>query len=175
MIKKEGYSVKHEIIEAFLELMKEKSYMDITVTDIITKAQVARASFYRNFNSISDIIDIITDELCETFIEDIYPTLSSTDERKWREFLFNYFYRFTSHNRQMLKFNTQNISVMFSRIDTRIKLKGMSFPKETMKDKYAVTGKLGLINSITKKWLNDGMNETPEEMVNYIMSFIVKF
>ena len=44
-------------------------YMEITVTNIIKKAGVARASFYRNFNSISDVIDALVDELSDDLIE----------------------------------------------------------------------------------------------------------
>ena len=95
MINRDTYSVRRQITNAVLQLMAEKSYMDITVTDIINTAQVARASFYRNYNSINDVIDAIVDEMSEEFVEDIYPVLNSTDERTWREYLFNHFYRFT--------------------------------------------------------------------------------
>ena len=93
MGKTEGYSVKREIKDALMEVMAEKQYMDIMVTDIVTRAGVARASFYRNFNSINDVIDAISDELSEEMLEDISPVLLRYDERTWREFLFNHFYR----------------------------------------------------------------------------------
>ena len=44
------YYVVDQIEQAFYDLMKEKDYTNITVTDIIKKAQVSRASFYRHFN-----------------------------------------------------------------------------------------------------------------------------
>ena len=68
--------------------------MEITVTNIIKKAGVARASFYRNFNSISDVIDALVDGLSDDLIENVFSNLSGTDERKLREFLFNHFYQF---------------------------------------------------------------------------------
>ena len=49
MNKKENHSAKSEIEQALLRLMTQKSYMDITVTDIVQEAKVARVSFYRNF------------------------------------------------------------------------------------------------------------------------------
>ena len=45
------YYVVDQIEQAFYDLMKEKDYTNITVTDIIKRAQVSRASFYRHFNS----------------------------------------------------------------------------------------------------------------------------
>ena len=69
MKKNEGYSVKREIKDSVMQLMAEKLYMDITVTDIVTRAGVARASFYRNFNSINDVIDAISDEMYFDFLK----------------------------------------------------------------------------------------------------------
>ena len=65
--------------------------MDISVTDIVTRAGVTRASFYRNFNSIDDVINAISDEILEELIEDLSPILLHHDERRCREFLFNHF------------------------------------------------------------------------------------
>ena len=45
--------------------MTQKSYMDITVTDIVQEANVARVSFYRNFASISEVLDSIADATAE--------------------------------------------------------------------------------------------------------------
>ena len=175
MANKDSSSVKREIINAFLQLMEEKSYMDITVTDIINTAEVARASFYRNFSSISDVIDTIVEEMSDELITDIFPTLFSSDERKWREFLFEHFYRFAKMQRQMGSLHFQNMSVIFSRMDQRMNQKEASLPQITMRDKYLSAGKMGLINNITKKWMDNGMNETPEEMIDYIMTFITSF
>ena len=33
---------------------------------------------------------------------------------------------------------------------------------------------MGLINSVTKKWVDTGMKETPEEMIDFLMSFITR-
>lgn len=174
MENKESYSVKREIVNAVMELMVEKSYMDITVTDIINTAQVARASFYRNFNSINDVIDMIANEMSDELIGDVLPTLYCDDERKWREFLFNHFYRFTRKQHQMKKLHPQNMNVIFVRMDKKVHQKEAEYPNDTIRDKYLVACKIGLINSITKKWIDSGMQETPEEMIDYIMSFVLK-
>ena len=175
MTKTEGYSVKREIMNAVTQLMKEKSYMDISVTDIVKKAGVARASFYRNFNSINDVIDAVADHFSEELLEDVIPTICGTDERKWREFLFNHFYLFRRRQKEMESFRFENMDVIFSGIDNRLWQKEARIPSETIRDKYLVTAKLGLINSITKQWMDTGAKESPEEMVDYIMSFITKF
>lgn len=79
--------MKREIMEAAIDLMAEKNYMDISVTDLVSRAGVARASFYRNFGSIDEVIASIADEMSDELVEDLSPILTHRDERRWREFL----------------------------------------------------------------------------------------
>ena len=175
MAKNEGYSVKREIMDAVMQLMGIKNYMDITVTDIVNTAGVARASFYRNFTSISDVIDSITSEVSEEMIEEVFPILSSTDERAWREFLFHHFYHFSKAKKSMNDISSSNMSVIFTRMNEKIQDKESELSPGTLKDKYQTIGKWGLINSILQKWIDTGSKETPEEIIDYIMSFITTF
>ena len=69
----------------------------------------------------------------------------------------------------------ENLPVMFSRLDTKKDHWASGLPTDTIKDKYSAVGKMGLINSITRKWLESGAKESPEEMIDYIMSFITLF
>ena len=47
---------KRRIIRSLLRLMSEKHFSDITVSDIVARAGVARASYNRNFESKEDVI-----------------------------------------------------------------------------------------------------------------------
>ena len=175
MLENERYSVKREIKKAVMNLMAEKSYMEITVTDIVNKAQVARASFYRNYNSIYDVIEAVAEEIIKDMVEDVFPVLSGKDERRYREFLFNHFYNFKKRQKNIAPLLFENLSALFTELDKKTEQQIRALPAETPKDKYSVIGKIGLLNSITKKWLDSGTKETPEEMVDYIMSFITSF
>ncbi len=168
-------SAKQRIISALIVLMSEKSYLDITITDVIRKADVARASFYRNFSCISDVIDAITDNISNEFIDGIFPILNGNDRKKMYEFLLEYFHRFVKIHSNMVKMQPLNVSVLFSRMDRMLYEKESKLHSESMKDKYTATGKLGLISNITKKWVGTGMNESPDEMVEYVMTFIMLF
>ena len=175
MIKNESYSVKREIMNAVKLLMGEKNYMDITVTEIISKAGVARASFYRNFNSISDVIDAIVKDVTDEIVEEVFPVLSGSDERAWREFLFHHFYHFSGMKNDMQKIAPENMSVIFTRMTDEIRQRERGLPQGTIREKYQATAKWGLINNILQKWIDTGAKETPEEVIDYIMSFIMLF
>ena len=113
-------TVKDRIEKAFLDLMDEKPYPDITVTDIITKADVARVSYYRNYSSIMDIIDSITDKMAEDFSSELIPMFTCGDERKMRRFLFNYFYSFQEHFDKICPENTLNREVIMNRLREKL-------------------------------------------------------
>ena len=64
--------VKNEMYKALLKLLEEKSFSAISVSDITTEANVSRMSFYRNYNSIEDILIEHLDAVVEQYkIEDI--------------------------------------------------------------------------------------------------------
>ena len=54
---------RDKIIFALAELMKEKSYRKISVTEICEKAGVNRSTFYRNFKDVYDLVEKLPQEL----------------------------------------------------------------------------------------------------------------
>lgn len=175
MYTREKSSVKKRMADAFVDMLSQKSYADITVTDIVNTAQVARVSFYRNFNSISDVVDYITDELANEFIDKILPVLNSNDENKWREFLFDFINNALNNRGKIEAINLQNTAVLFSHLNTKMQMYVNVNSNKTISDKYTSYVKACLINNVVKKWIDDGMVETPDEIINYLMSFITLF
>ncbi|SHJ62519.1 TetR/AcrR family transcriptional regulator [Parasporobacterium paucivorans] len=53
---KQSERSKQWIIDALFELMKTKSYQEITIKDLTEKAGVARLTFYRNFETKEDVL-----------------------------------------------------------------------------------------------------------------------
>ncbi len=49
------------IYEALELLMHEKKYEDITITEIVNRAKVGRATFYRHFDTIDDVLRLKCD------------------------------------------------------------------------------------------------------------------
>ncbi len=175
MERKRSRPVRQEIMDAFMKLMAEKNYMDITVTDLVKKAGVARASFYRNFQTTNDILEAITDGICKELLEMVVPNPGKRDERKWREFLNNHFTLFLQRRDELANIRVENLSAVFSRLSGRIEKNQSRLPAETVWDRYSAIGKMGLIYSVTRKWMASGAKESPEEMTDYILSFITLF
>ena len=70
---KRSIQSSQRMYSALEELMGEKPYTDITVTDIVDRAQLGRTTFYRHFDTIDDVLRMKCDEkydgLAEYFLE----------------------------------------------------------------------------------------------------------
>jgi len=63
--------VKNQITEGLFSLLRKKAFSEITVTDIVKEANVARASYYRNFQNKEEIIEAAMDRLRDELMADI--------------------------------------------------------------------------------------------------------
>lgn len=61
--KEANLRVKTSIATSLLELMHQKSYASITITELIRAAGVARVSFYRNYESKEDVLLTLIDDV----------------------------------------------------------------------------------------------------------------
>lgn len=66
--------------EALLELMKQKHFRDITVTDMTAKAGVSRLTFYRNFESKEEVLLRYFDALFQDYLQTICGDAACTLE-----------------------------------------------------------------------------------------------
>ena len=56
---------RHLLSEAFVQLLREKGYSDITVSDIIERANVGRSTFYSHFHDKNDLFVSELDRVIE--------------------------------------------------------------------------------------------------------------
>ncbi|MCR5106806.1 MAG: TetR/AcrR family transcriptional regulator [Lachnospiraceae bacterium] len=162
-----------EIEQSFLDLLADKAFTDITVTDVVKKAGVARASFYRNFASTSDILDHILNNITTDLRDNVLPVVISNDERQWRAFLFRYIYFLDDHYKKIMSSKSTNISIILYRIADVAGNIARSMKFKNINEKYSISARIGAANSVLMHWFDSGKKETPEEIVDYLMSFIL--
>lgn len=78
----ENQRVRKAIVEALFDLMEKNPFSDITVSDIVSSAKVARASFYRNFASKEAVIDELINEFHKKIINDSSSPAGRTETRE---------------------------------------------------------------------------------------------
>ena len=65
--REENLRVKENIINTLFRFMQKKSLSDITVTELVKGAGVARASFYRNYDSKEDVLVTLIRDVLKLF------------------------------------------------------------------------------------------------------------
>jgi len=63
---------KKSVVEALGELLNTKEYKDITVNDILKKANIGRSTFYENFDGKEEVFDTIIENLNFHVFEEIH-------------------------------------------------------------------------------------------------------
>ncbi|MBQ2706056.1 MAG: TetR/AcrR family transcriptional regulator C-terminal domain-containing protein [Agathobacter sp.] len=168
------------IRRAFMELLKEKSFEKITVTDIVKVAEINRSTFYAHYPDVLGLIE-------EIQIEVVDYTQKVLDDIDFRDFLENpkpllkEIVKMTEENNELYRLLADsNIAVkqlssikniLIERTLKTIKIPGVednSFEKE-----FIVRFFMGGVVDIYIGWLNDeidcSLDEITEELAKMIM------
>lgn len=94
--------VKDRLLSALIALMQYKDWSKITVTELIKDSGVARASFYRNFKSIEELVEYGLHQMTLSYHEGSPSPVE--DFHSWE--LMRYKFRFME--------NTQHLSWLFT-------------------------------------------------------------
>ncbi len=156
--------VKNDIANAFIELLKRADFDKISVVDIITKAQVARNSFYRNFENKDDIlryyIGTATDKwLSQT--DENYITLTKNGLKEYIIFLFSHMYEYRAITEILMK--NGKMFLLEDEFDKRFSAR--------LSEKYSpweIAYKVGGVYKLFRYWAETGYEKTPQEVAEYI-------
>ena len=62
---------KNMIAEALIQLIDEGGYHPVTITALCERAQIARRTFYRNFDTVEDVLRFIGKQTIEAFVREM--------------------------------------------------------------------------------------------------------
>lgn len=71
------------LLDTLLELLDEKDYAEITITELTEKADIARPTFYRNYTSKDDILLFKMDEILDEYLKEVPKYLETKNDTKW--------------------------------------------------------------------------------------------
>ncbi|NCB28806.1 MAG: TetR family transcriptional regulator [Clostridia bacterium] len=78
---------KRLLRQALAELMQEKEFKDITVTDLVERADINRGTFYVHYRDVYDLREKIENEMIEDFRAMVEDSLPSFDRPALRPML----------------------------------------------------------------------------------------
>lgn len=160
---------KRESIEkienVFLHLLQTKELNEIHVSDICKRAELNRTTFYANYTDIYDLADSIRDKL-EASLSDIYQNEIMTDYNS-NDYL-KLFHHIQANQIFYQTYFKLGYDEQYKIVTYDTELAKKHFQNRFI-DYHIAFFKSGL-TKIIKIWLQNGCQETPEEMFEIIQS-----
>ncbi len=152
----------YSISKALLEMMAENELDQISITDLVSKANVSRTAFYRYYTSKEDVIKVLSKNLSENQMKECPGELYLKDKYAY----FNLLFAFFRKNKELF-LAIKNAYSLNNYIISDLKLfdfKGMT------KLSYSEAAAYGEMIMIILKWLSSGMEESDDEMAQICVS-----
>ena len=169
----ENLRVKKQITEALFTLLQKKSFSEITVTDIVKEANVARASYYRNFQNKEEIIESAMDNLRDELMSDIQY---DDDEHIFnKENARNGFEKALTcclvKKADLLTLYHNGFGSLIQQTFNRyiIEFAG-NMPADSI-ERYKLYFISGAVTNVLIEWLNEGAKEPPREIAALCISY----
>ena len=159
--------VKTSITSALFELLKEKSISEISITEIINKAHVARASFYRNYSSKESVITTLIQDILNEYHEEIKfeDGNFNTYENIYKSFKF-----FRKYVRQVLDLHRFGYgSILLDMLNQFHEYVAGDMHFKSI-ERYELYIYIGALYNTALIWLQSGANESPEELAELFVS-----
>ena len=168
-------TTKKAIALAFREILKEKSLSKITINDIAQKSDINRQTFYYHFKDVYDLVEWI----CLTESDNILK--QKVDYSSWQEAFLNLFlllkqdqsfvqsiyhnvsYDLLAKNIYKLVFPIIYNVVKNKTNNIKIKEEDLIFIADFYKYSFV---------AIVLKWVEDGMEKDPQEIVNRVSDIV---
>lgn len=164
-------SVKRSLKIAIISLLTKKDYLDITVTDLIKEAGVARASFYRLYSSVDDVLDDAFDDVKDNVVKNIRPAFTSKSKESIVKVL-EYFYSGVKNGSIPLEtVLPQNRKYILFKFEKKMSF-FMNQRFDSMEAKYRPGINIGIIVFAAMIWAYDGFKETPHELAEYVYTLV---
>ena len=159
-------NVKDRLFLALIEFAGSKDWSKLTVTELIEKSGVARASFYRNFKSVEELIDYGIRQMALCYHEGM-PSLS--EDFHSREMMLYKFRFYKEHAGLVLAFHHARMSTTLLDIITDCEVDTFGDMPASSITKYELYYFSGAFYNMMLYWLEDGMKESPEEMAEVFL------
>lgn len=159
--------------EALKELMEVKNYSKITVTDITNKANLGRTTFYRNFETIDDVLEMKCIEKFKEFRQyciDFYK-LNDIEVKSFLKPFLMYWYDNSEVIELLIKANRENIIKKYLTKEVQFFVDISSINKDTVISShinYFIEMRVSNSISILTEWIKNDKNIPPDELADII-------
>ena len=159
------------IARTLIQLMESKNLDDITITELVKKANVSRMTFYKYYKSKQAVLSDYMYEIVNDYVKDLKKR---ADIGKFHEFrrichCFEFFKQYS--NLIMILINSNMYSVVINAVNNYMDTYVLPVTHYSRYELYYYGG--ALCNTYIK-WIENGMVETPEEIAKIIYKYKAK-
>ena len=165
--------VKSQITQGLFSLLRKKSFSEITVTDIVKEAHVARASYYRNFENKEQIIeaamDILRDELMADIpYDDDEHIFNLNNARKGFEKALT---SCLIKKSDLLALYHNGFGSLIQQTINRYMIEFAGNMSSHSIERYKLYFISGAVTNVLIEWLNEGAKEPPREIAELCVHY----
>ena len=163
---------RKSIVAALEFLMSTREYQDITVGEIINKANVGRSTFYENYQNKDEVFDEILDSLIYHVFDEIEHHDGHAFQNNFKEEITHMFIHIRDNEGKSKTFLLgKSANVFYSRMGERVagmcdaKLKSTNkIPSELVHAHISST-----FSDVLRYWAKRKFTDTPEQMATYFL------
>jgi AcrR family transcriptional regulator len=162
------------LYDGLMEVMQKKPLRKISVSDICTASTVSRATFYRNFD---EVLDLLYWKCSQDFNEVLTSFTESEPDLKKEDVLINYVLRYWLQGEHIQLLSTimdeGRLDIIYnSFVDNAdiimdfLKKKGIVMDTEDYT--YFISVRAGFFVGMIRGWMENGRKQTPDEITEII-------
>ncbi len=149
--------VKKQITSTLLTMLKKQPLSEITISMLVKEAQVGRASFYRNYESLEDVITQYDQELVQAWAE----TFTADPNSSVHNVFTSLFKHYKEHEDFYMMLYRNDLTYLIR--DTIYQRSGIQ-PGMSDKESYRLAFLSYGIYGWVREWMKRGMKEIPEDI-----------
>lgn len=166
---------KNRLYLALSEMMSKKNFQSITIMEVVKSAQMARSTFYRNFDTLEDILLWKCDDAFHDLLHKILESTSTRTAQTGTErfpFILPFFrYWYADSEIIELLVAANRLDVIFAAFEDTMKKLVLRFPPALMNRSpyldYFLAFRSGAVIRILLQWIKNEKNITPEDMYRF--------
>lgn len=161
--KEANLRVKNSITQTVLRLLDKKSISEITISEIIREAGVARASFYRNYATKESVITTLIGDILEDYRKNMESDGDAFYTYENVHMSFVYFDRYKKQFLDLHRFGFGSILLeMLNQFHEEVA--GTMLHKSI--ERYKLYIYMGSLYNTALVWLQNGKKESVEEITD---------
>lgn len=171
---------KNILFNTLLELMKEKQFEEIKVSNICSHALINRSTFYSHYNDKYELLEEYINTLKDSLIEELSKNKNINNTKQYYIELIKLFFNHIEEKRNIYisaMINNRNsitMDIIYDVLNHEVtkRLNDIEFKNKTIPVEIISKFYLGAVFNVGIEWLKNENKYSKEDLVNYLDKLI---